>query len=490
MRLSAGLLASLIVLSLLSPLLAQTTTCPKCGAAVEPGALFCTRCGTKLGPTPAPSATPGAPPDPRLSVVQVLAVHDQELTSLYTSFVYGSHVQVESIVGSAFAITPGEFVTDAGLISGAKEITLRPVSGGSAPAKVLGVDPLIGVALLAADLPEIPPLIERTGAARTGDGVSALGFPSGRQTARAVIRETGILSGLHRGGAGIHPIEDYLQIDVAIPSGFAGGPVVDTGGGLVGMSTASIFAGMETMGPQVGIGLVIPTAWIDRAMTWVRGGSPPRPWIGIRAVAAEPVDLKTYGLGPEVRLIIDQVFPGSPAEKAGLGRGDGLVRAHGETIPAITPLQEWLLRARPGDTLTIETARRERRQSVPVVLAARPDRPLVSGLEAIRLYGGMEIAPKDDTTLAVSRVLPGSLAAKEKMERGEILQEVYIKKDLQHAQRDTARWRPVRTVDEVEKLLRYAYSDLDFLVLLRFKTRDGRKREMVLGGPLTATDAL
>src|SRR5436309_5766409 len=102
---------------------ASDQVCPRCGAPIEPGAAFCSRCGQKLDGAGKVMAAE-AHSDPARSVVQVVAAHDKELTSTFGDIAYRSGVTVSSILGSAFAVSSGTFVTDASLLVGAKEVTL------------------------------------------------------------------------------------------------------------------------------------------------------------------------------------------------------------------------------------------------------------------------------------------------------------------------------------------------------------------------------
>src|SRR6185295_1920012 len=215
---------------------AADAVCPKCGAPLEPGALFCGRCGNRLEEAAAPQ---GGRSERRSAVVQVVAIIDTELTSTWGSLAYESNLRVDSILGSAFAVAPGEFVTDSGLLVGAKSVSLRLSSGRSVTASLVGSDPMIGIALLKADLAEVAFLEVRTQEPpRVGETLEALGFPSGAQASGDPVVSAGVVSGLHRGSAGIRPIEDYLQTDASLPRGLAGGPMLDSSGRVVGMSTA------------------------------------------------------------------------------------------------------------------------------------------------------------------------------------------------------------------------------------------------------------
>src|SRR2546422_2166677 len=277
--------------------------------------LFCGRCGYRL--EKAAIAAPGVP-DRRSAVVQVVTVHDNELTSTYSSLAYASNVQVGAILGSAFAIAPGEFVTDSGLLVGSKEVSLRSSTGRTVIATIIGSDPMIGVALLRADLKDVAPLsVREDEPPRTGENLDALGFSSGIGAGGEPVVSSGVVSGLHRGNAGIHPIEDYLQTDASLPRGLAGGPMIDPGGRVVGMSTGLVLGSRVYLG-QSGIGYAVPAEWIARALDWIRSGAAPRGWMGAYAVPADSETRERFSLPPHVKLVIDQIFPASPAPAAGL----------------------------------------------------------------------------------------------------------------------------------------------------------------------------
>src|SRR5262249_51861026 len=154
------------------------------------------------------------------------------------------------ILGTAFCVAPGEFVTDSGVLSGARSVTLHTAGGRSVTANVVGIDPMIGVGLLTADLKETPVVKLRMDALpHTGEALKAIGFPSRRQAGQTIATSAGVVSGLHRGEWRVHPIEDYVQIDASLPDGFVGGPVIDGEGRVVGMSTAWVYGSIVVLGP-------------------------------------------------------------------------------------------------------------------------------------------------------------------------------------------------------------------------------------------------
>lgn len=488
-RVAAGLaLVVLLVFGAPAVPSAADAVCPKCGAPLEPGALFCGRCGAKVE-APAAQQQAGVP-DRRGAVVQVVAAYDTELTSTYGSLAFESNMRVDSILGSAFAVAPGEFVTDSGLLVGAKSVSLRISSGRSVPASLVGSDPMIGVALLKADLPEVAVLDLRTEEPpRVGETLEALGFPSGVQASRDPVVSAGVVSGLHRGPAGIRPIEDYLQTDASLPRGLAGGPMLDSSGRVVGMSTAFVWGSQVNLG-QSGIGYAVPAEWIGRALAWMRAGATPRAWMGAHAIPVDSEVRERFKLPSNVRLVVDQVFPDSPAAAAGLKRGDGLLKVQGEEASNLTRLQQSLLSSKPGESVVVDATRSGEAVHVAVTLAPRPDKPRLTGIDALRFFGDINIVPAQGDRLVVASVTPGSELARIKVAPGDILQSVLSKKDWVHGAKDNSRWRSVRTVADLEARLATAYSDLDFCLGLRFKGKDGTKREHYLWKILTPTGAI
>ncbi len=463
--------------------------CPVCREPVEPGAVFCTHCGHKLeSALPSPvAATPAV--DPGASVVRVVAAHDKEMTSAYGAIAFGSTVRVDSMIGSGFAVAEGEFVTDSGLLTGVREVFIYDAAQRKYPARVIGVDHRIGIALLRAETEGIPPLTMRSGAPPgLGERIRAFGYPSESGTAGGLLSTSGVLSGLRRTGFGIHPIEDYQQSDATLPSGFAGGPVIDEEGRLVGMSTAMPLGRLLIFGPA-GIGLSVPVAWIERSLDWIRAGQPPRPWLGIVAMPADAERRKMYDLPSSVGVIIEEVVPGGPAERAGMRRGDGLLRVDGVEDASLTAIHERLLAARAGTSWEVDIVRAGRQSVLTLALATRPERPRLSALGALRAYGGLEVTIRKKK-LTVKQVLPKTLADFHGIVPGDVLQSVLIKKDLERADKGNARWRTVRNVEKLEEYLDYAYSDLDFFVGLRFKPADGPKRRIYLHELLISTNAL
>ena len=455
---------------------------------MEAGDAFCSQCGARLEGTSA-GAGAGAP-RPKDSLIQVVAIHDREATSVYEAMANGATVRVDSLLGSGFALGGGEFLSDASLLMGARELRIRDAQGRTSPARVVALDPLVGVGLLSADLKDVPALARReAGPMKEGDELLALGYTSASGMAPVVTSTPGVVSGLHRSGFGIHPVEDYLQSDVSLPRGFAGGPAVDSQGRLAGMCTAMQF-GQNLLQGMTGIGLLIPSEWLDRSLAWMRAGSPPRAWIGAHVEPADSDSRQLFGLGPEVRWVVEDIFPDSPAQSAGLRRGDGLLKVNGEVPATLAVVQSMLLQAAAGEKWVVEVQREGKTLPITLNLAPRPDRPRLAGQDALRLYGGFELQAESDARLVIKRVQAGSEASEGKLKPGDALTSFFTKKDLAHVERSDARWRSVKDLADLEEQIQRAYSDLDFFLGLRFRCKDGEKRTLFLYEMATATNAL
>jgi S1-C subfamily serine protease len=476
--LAASMAALFVAMAVLPVLAFAADVCPNCQAPLQPGAKFCTRCGHKLDPGATPAKPPPAP-DALSAVVQVVAGHDRELSSAFAEIAYGSKLEVDSILGSGFQVGPGEFITESGVVAGAHEVTIRTAGGSAVAARVVGYDPLIGIGLLSAELPGIPVLPRRDGAPALGESLKSMGFSSSSRVSAAPMSTPGVVSAVHRDGVRFHTLEDYIQTDASRPDGFSGGPVVDSEGRLVGMSTAGVRGPMITSGAGSGISFTIPVTWIDRSVAWIKAGRPARPWLGMCASASTRETRAQYHLPAEAHWVVDEVFPDGPAAAAGLRRGDGLLRFNGEAISSSAPWLDRILGAVPGTRVEIEVARAAERSTLHLGIVSRPEHPKLPGLQALRFYGGIELEERSDS-LVVTRVLPGSSAHDEKIAVGDVLESLFVKKNLERAEQNNTRWRPVHTSQDLETRLASAYSDVDFFAGARFRSHAGERKVLVL----------
>ena len=228
----------------------------------------------------------------------------------------------ETIVGSGVIIDKdGQILTNAHVVDGAASLTVTLDSGNKTPARILGLDPVLDLALLrvenAAALPAAR--LGDSSAVKVGDEVVAIGNPIGLD--QTMTR--GIVSGLNRLLPGISD-EPMIQTDAPINPGNSGGPLVDRCGVVVGINTL-ISEDAQS------IGFAVP---INAAKAILRDlrelGRVVRPWLGMQGRA---IDNK---LGGVVRLpvtpgyLVEVVYDGSPADRAGVRGGNLSVVVQGE----------------------------------------------------------------------------------------------------------------------------------------------------------------
>lgn len=150
---------------------------------------------------------------------------------------------------------------------------------------------------------------------QVGDLVLAIGNPFG--VGQTVTN--GIISATARTDVGISDYAFFIQTDAAVNPGNSGGALVNTRGELVGVNTA-IFS---RTGGSVGIGFAIPAEMVKRVVdAAVNGGTFVRPWLGLAGQSVSFDIARAQGLDRPIGVMVTEVYPGGPAERAGLRRGD------------------------------------------------------------------------------------------------------------------------------------------------------------------------
>lgn len=207
-------------------------------------------------------------------------------------------------------------------------------------ADVIGRDPLSDLAVLRARARTPPPvLLGDASRLRVGQLVVAVGNPLG--LAGSVT--AGIVSALGRSlptSAG-RVVDEVIQTDAALNPGSSGGVLADSAGRMVGVSTA--VAG-------VGLGLAVPVNATTRGLieTMVTHGRVRRAWLGIVGSRAPLPPPLAAELGRATGLHVSQVVPGSPADVAGVRRGDVVVAIDGDTIASTTQVQQRMVEGAIG----------------------------------------------------------------------------------------------------------------------------------------------
>jgi serine protease Do len=223
----------------------------------------------------------------------------------------------------------GYILTANHVVTNATAVQIRTKDGRKFGGKVVGRDAPTDIALLQIREPgELKAIaLGDSDALQVGDFVIAVGNPFGLgQTVTA-----GLVSALGRTGLGKQGYEDFIQTDAAINPGNSGGGLINLKGELVGINTAIISPG----GGNVGIGFAVPINMARKVMEQLaETGRVERGRIGI---ALEDIEAPTTGSMEGAR--IKEVSPGSPAERAGLRRGDVILKADDVPIRSATQMR-------------------------------------------------------------------------------------------------------------------------------------------------------
>ncbi|MBW1713781.1 MAG: DegQ family serine endoprotease [Deltaproteobacteria bacterium] len=235
--------------------------------------------------------------------------------------------QRRQAMGSGFIVSEdGYIVTNNHVVEKAEKITVRLLDKRHFEAKVVGSDPKTDVALLkieANDLPHV--ILGDSDKLKVGEWVLAIGNPFGLDhtlTAGIVSAKGRII------GAG--PYDDFIQTDASINPGNSGGPLFNFHGEVVGMNTAIIAQGQ-------GIGFAVPVNVVKDVISQLKDkGRVVRAELGVLIQPVTKELAESFGLEEIKGALISQVMSGSPAEKAGLRRGDIVIAFNDKETKTLT----------------------------------------------------------------------------------------------------------------------------------------------------------
>jgi len=287
--------------------------------------------------------------------------------------------QKRQALGSGFLIGDGFALTNNHVIEGADEIRVKLSDGREFDAKVTGRDPSTDVALLKLQGDEAKKLtgvkLGNSDGLEVGDYVVAIGNPFG--LSHTVT--SGIVSAQGRIiGAG--PYDDFIQTDASINPGNSGGPLFNLAGEVVGINTAIIARGQ-------GIGFAVPVNMVKDLLPQLRdAGKVARGWLGIGLQEVSPELAKSFGLEKPRGALVAEVFPNSPAAKAGLVSGDVLVEVNGKAMENAGAITRSIALVKPNDTAKLKVLREGKERVVEVKVGERDEEALAGG----RMPGGSE----------------------------------------------------------------------------------------------------
>ncbi len=280
--------------------------------------------------------------------------------------------------GSGFVIDKsGTVLTNAHVVDKADRVTVTLNDGSIFPGEVLGTDEVTDLAVVKINTKGVNLPVAALGdsdVVKVGDWAIAVGNPLGYNNTVTL----GIISTLKRSSAAVGIPDkrlDFIQTDAAINPGNSGGPLLNGSGEVIGINTA-------IRADAMGIGFAIP---INKAKAiyaqLAKGEQVSHPFLGIQMIdlTAEiarenNADPNAPMMIPEVRgVLVMRVVPNTPAEKAGIRKGDVIVQIDGEAVTAAEKLQNLVENSQIGQSLKLKLRRGSETREVAVQTAQLRD---------------------------------------------------------------------------------------------------------------------
>jgi serine protease Do len=340
----------------------------------------------------------------------------------------------ERSLGSGVIVTgDGYVLTNNHVVEGAEDIRVTFADRRELRARLVGGDPQTDLAVLklpGSGFPVVP--FGDSNKVEVAEVVLAIGNPFGLSQTVTM----GIVSAVGRANVGIADYEDFIQTDAAINPGNSGGALVASRGELIGINTA-IFS---ESGGYMGIGFAVPVNMARPVMDQlVTRGRVTRGWLGV--AVQELTESLARGLGlPEVRgIIVADIMPSGPAERAGLRRGDVITAVDGKPVDDPGHFRNLIAQTTPGSTVRLSVLREGRPQTLEVAIAEAPERPVPAAAvpgpsrrESLGMSVG-DLTPDLARALGpsapghgalVTGIVPGGIAEDSGLRAGDVILEV------------------------------------------------------------------
>jgi serine protease Do len=314
------------------------------------------------------------------SVVQIVAIGYGGITAEGES-TGASITRSRAAGGSGVILHPdGYIVTNAHVVAYARRVRVtvptpmpagssivRPV-GRTRDATIVGIDRETDLAVLKIDEKGLPALpLGDSDQLRQGHLVLAFGSPLGLENSVTL----GVVSAVGRQRAPEDPMV-YVQTDAPINPGNSGGPLVDTTGRVVGINTHIL----SQSGGSEGIGFAVPSNIVRTVFEQLRTtGRVRRGTLGVLTQTVTPVIAQGLALSRQTGVIISDVAPNGPGDRAGLKSGDLVLTIDGRPMENARQFEVNIYRGRVGDIVTLEVLRGTEKVKTTAAIAERPDDP-------------------------------------------------------------------------------------------------------------------
>ena len=340
--------------------------------------------------------------------------------------------------GSGFIIdADGYILTNNHVVEGADEILVNLDDDDEYTATLIGTDPKTDIALIKinrenGDNTPFPYLrMGDSDKLEVGEWVVAIGNPFGLPHTVTV----GVVSAKGRNiGAGAY--DEFIQTDASINPGNSGGPLINIKGEVIGINTA-IISGGGPGGGNVGIGFAIPVNMAKSILTDLREkGKVTRGWLGVMIQKITPDLAKSFSLADKNGALVGDVIPEGPAAKAGIKRGDVIVKFNGQEVSNMKQLPKIVAQTTPETNVKVVVVRDGKLMTLDVGIEILKD-----GDQKIAQRGatedplgmqGQDITPDlarslnldSEEGVLVSDVTAGQSAAEAGIRRGDVITEI------------------------------------------------------------------
>jgi len=373
-----------------------------------------------------------------VSIASTVMVHDQAFTDEGLPFGMFKDVPPRRQYGQGSGVivsSDGYIITNNHVVADAVDVEVILADRRQFKGRVVATDPKTDVAVVKISATGLPAAAwGDSSALAVGDFVLAIGNPLG--LSRTVT--FGIVSAVGRADVGVADVEDFIQTDAPINPGNSGGALVNTNGELVGINTAIA----SPTGGSVGVGFAIPSNMARTAMqSLIKTGRVVRGFLGASTQDVTPLLAKTFHL-PDVKgsIITDLQAKGS-AERAGLKRGDVVVRFDGRDVMDSGHLRNLMATAAIGSKhriellrdaklmqtdLTVQEAPRERPKKTQTADAASSTAHPLSGVIVDEVTPALarQMDLPVNAGLVVTDIEDGSLAEVSGLQPGDLLLEL------------------------------------------------------------------
>ncbi len=345
-----------------------------------------------------------------------------------------SEYQVPSYASGFILNEDGYIATNHHVVRDVEEIIVRMYDETEFEAEIIGSDPNTDIAILKIDARDSlsPVKLGDSDAIRTGDWAIAIGNPFGRLQGTVTV---GVISAKGRSAlsivGGTPALQDFIQTDASINFGNSGGPLVNIRGEAVGMNAA-----INPLGQ--GLGFAIPINLVKHvADEIIEHGKVAWGYLGIlpQEITRDLAD--ALGVDPRSGILVGSVVEDAPAEKAGIKRGDIIVKFNGAEVGDVDQFRLRVAEAGVGREVPVTVLRDGQRKNLKVKLGERPTELAAAGVrrqredwlgirvDDVKGTEGRDFAPDDaDRGVVIVGVAEGSPAAEAGLGAGDLIEEI------------------------------------------------------------------